>query len=50
MDVLLLVSDPTKVGVETAARLLTSTKEMELDVGMSVLVIYGMRSVPNPAV
>ena len=50
MDVLLLVSDPTKVGIETAARLLALAQEMELDVRRSVLIINGMRAVPHPAV
>jgi CO dehydrogenase maturation factor len=43
MDLLLLVSDPTKVGVETASRLLALTKEMGLDVKKKVLMINGVR-------
>jgi CO dehydrogenase maturation factor len=43
MDLLLLVSDPTKVGMETASRLLTLAKEMDLEVKKRVLVINGTR-------
>jgi CO dehydrogenase maturation factor len=39
MDVLLLVSDPTKVGLETAKRLLDLSKAMEIKVGTSLLII-----------
>jgi CO dehydrogenase maturation factor len=39
MDVLLVVSDATKVGLDTAGRILALAKEMELDVGTTVLVI-----------
>lgn len=50
MDLMVLVSDPTKVGVETAARLLALVKEMELEVRRSVLLINGMRAAPHPVV
>ncbi|MDD1746199.1 MAG: AAA family ATPase [Methanomassiliicoccales archaeon] len=43
MDVLLLVTDPTKVGVETASRLLALAKEMGLEAKKKVLIINGMR-------
>lgn len=39
MDVLVVVSDATKVGLETASRILSLAKEMELDIGKSVLVV-----------
>ena len=39
MDVLMVVSDATKVGLETAFRILSLAKEMELDIGKSVLVV-----------
>jgi CO dehydrogenase maturation factor len=39
MDVLLVVSDATKLGVETAKRILALAKGMEIDVGRSVLVV-----------
>ena len=39
MDVLLVVSDNTKLGVETAKRILALAKEMEIEVGRSVLVV-----------
>jgi len=50
MDVLLLVSDPTKVGLETAARLLDLAREMELEVKKTALIINGTRTVTHPAV
>lgn len=50
MDLLLLVSDPTKVGVATAARLLDLARGMGLEVGRSVLLVNGIRSVLHPAV
>lgn len=39
MDVLLVVSDATKVGLETAGRILALAKEMEVEVGSAVLLI-----------
>jgi CO dehydrogenase maturation factor len=50
MDALLLVTDPTKVGVETAGRLLSLAKEMELEVKRSVLAVNGSRGPLNPSV
>jgi CO dehydrogenase maturation factor len=49
MDVLLLVSDSTKVGLETAARLLALAQEMDLQVKRSVLFVNGIRTTPRPA-
>lgn len=43
MDVLLVVSDPTKVGLTTAGRILDLAKEMELSVGTTVLAINRVR-------
>jgi CO dehydrogenase maturation factor len=39
MDVLLVVSDATKLGIETAERIMALAKGMEIDVGRSVLVV-----------
>jgi CO dehydrogenase maturation factor len=39
MDVLLVVSDATKLGVETAKRIMGLAKAMEIEVGRSILVI-----------
>jgi len=39
MDVLLIVSDATKLGVQTAARIRNLAMEMEINVGKEVLVI-----------
>jgi CO dehydrogenase maturation factor len=39
MDLLLVVSDATKVGLDTAGRILRLAQEMELDIGTPVLVI-----------
>ena len=39
MDVLLVVSDATKLGVETAKRILALAKGMEIDIGSSILVV-----------
>ncbi len=39
MDVLLVVSDPTKVGIESATRILNLAKSMEVEVRSSLLVI-----------
>jgi CO dehydrogenase maturation factor len=50
MDVLLLVSDPSKVGVETASRLLVLAKEMDLVVKRSVLFVNGIRTGLHPSV
>ncbi|HUL40124.1 MAG TPA: AAA family ATPase [Methanomassiliicoccales archaeon] len=44
MDLLLLVTDPTKVGMETASRLIALVKEMGLEVKKKMLVINGLRS------
>lgn len=44
MDLLLLVTDPTKVGVETASRLLALAREMDLEIKRKVLVINAMRT------
>jgi len=43
MDVLLVVSDATKVGLATAGRILDLAREMELAVGMTMLVINRVR-------
>jgi len=43
MDALIVVSDPTKVGLMTAGRILDLAKEMELSVGTTVLVINRVR-------
>jgi CO dehydrogenase maturation factor len=39
MDVLLVVSDATRVGLDTASRILALAREMELEVGTAVLAI-----------
>jgi CO dehydrogenase maturation factor len=39
MDVLLVVSDATRLGVETAKRIMALAKGMEIDVGRSLLVV-----------
>jgi CO dehydrogenase maturation factor len=39
MDVLLVVSDATKLGIETGKRILALAKGMEIEVGRSVLVV-----------
>jgi CO dehydrogenase maturation factor len=39
MDVLLVVSDATKIGVETAKRILDLAQAMEIEVGRSILVV-----------
>ena len=39
MDVLLVVSDATKLGIETAKRILALAKGMEIDVGRSILAV-----------
>ena len=39
MDVLMVVSDASRVGLETASRILSLAREMEIDIGKSVLVI-----------
>ncbi len=44
MDALLLVTDPTKVGVETASRLIALAREMNLVVRRKVLVVNGVRA------
>ncbi len=43
MDLLLLVSDPTMVGVRTALRLSELSDELGLEVGRKVLLINGVR-------
>ncbi len=43
MDVLLVVSDATKVGLATAGRILDLAREMELAVGTTMLVINRVR-------
>ena len=43
MDALVVVSDPTKVGLTTAGRILDLAGEMELSVGTTVLVINRVR-------
>ena len=48
MDLLLLVSDSTKVGLETVARLLVLVQQMGLEVKRSVLIVNGIRTVPRP--
>jgi CO dehydrogenase maturation factor len=45
MDVLVVVSDATKVGLETAARILRLAEEMEIETKRRILVVN--RS-PNP--
>ncbi|MGD0818499.1 MAG: AAA family ATPase [Methanomassiliicoccales archaeon] len=50
MDVLLVVSDPTKLGVETAKRILALAKGMEIDVGRSVLVVNRVQGTIGEAV
>ncbi len=50
MDVLVLVSDPTKTGIETAGRLATLAKEMRLEIGCLVLVMNGVRGQPSAAI
>jgi CO dehydrogenase maturation factor len=50
MDLLLLVTDPTKVGVETAAKLFSLAKKMEIGIGTSLLVINGVRKQLHPSV
>jgi CO dehydrogenase maturation factor len=50
MDLLLLVTDPTKVGVETASRLLALVREMKIEVKMKALVINGTRTVLHASV
>ncbi len=50
MDLLVLVSDPTKVGVETAARLIVLAKEMDLAIRKKVLLVNGLRSGLSQAV
>lgn len=47
---LLSGADPTKVGVETAGRLLLLAKEMGIEVRRPVLLVNGVRSVVHPAV
>lgn len=43
MDLLVLVSDPTKLGLETAGRLLSLAESMELEVRKKALLINGLR-------
>lgn len=44
-DVLILVSDPTKIGIRTAARLSAVASEVGMDVGRTVLVVNNL---PGP--
>jgi len=50
MDALLLVTDPTKTGIDTADRLASLAKEMKLQVGCLALVINGVRGQPPSAI
>ena len=50
MDVLLVVSDPTKLGVETAKRILALAKDMEIDIGRSVLMVNRVQGTIGEAV
>lgn len=50
MDVLIVVSDNTKLGVETAKRILALAQGMEIEVGRSVLVINRVQGTVGPAV
>jgi CO dehydrogenase maturation factor len=50
MDVLIVVSDNTKLGVETAKRILALAKGMEIEVGRSVLVINRVQGTLGAAV
>jgi CO dehydrogenase maturation factor len=50
MDVLVVVSDNTKLGVETAKRILALAKGMEIAVGRSVLVINRVQGTLGVAV
>jgi CO dehydrogenase maturation factor len=50
MDVLLVVSDPTKTGIETASRLISLAKEMQIEIGCVAIAMNGVRGVPPPAV
>jgi len=49
MDVLLVVSDPTKVGLATAGRILRLAKEMDISIGKAVLVMNNVRGEAPPA-
>jgi CO dehydrogenase maturation factor len=50
MDVLMVVSDATKTGIETAARLVSLAKEMKIDVGCLTLTMNGVKGTPPAAV
>ncbi|MDD1769703.1 MAG: AAA family ATPase [Methanomassiliicoccales archaeon] len=50
MDILMAVSDPTKTGMETVARLVSLAKEMGIDIGCLALVMNGVKGQPVPAV
>jgi CO dehydrogenase maturation factor len=50
MDLLVVVSDPTKVGVETAVRILELAEEMKLEVKKKVLVINRVQLELHPTV
>ena len=50
MDVLLVVSDPTKLGIETAKRILALAKGMEIDIGRSVLMVNRVQGTIGEAV
>jgi len=49
MDVLMIVSDPTKTGMETAARLAALAKEMKIEVGCLALVVNEVTGRPPSA-
>jgi CO dehydrogenase maturation factor len=50
MDVLLIVSDATKLGVETGKRIMALAKGMEIEVGRSVLVVNRVQGTVADAV
>jgi CO dehydrogenase maturation factor len=50
MDVLIVVSDPTNTGMNTAERLVSLAKEMKIEVGCLALVVNGVRGVTPPSV
>ena len=50
MDVLLVVSDATKLGIETAKRILALAKGMEIDVGRSILAVNRVQGTVGEAV
>ncbi len=50
MDVLMVVSDATKTGMETASRLVSLAKEMKIEVGCLALTMNGVKGAPPSAV